>query len=101
MYKGVADPLHRSFTLLHCWHVLRHEQNWIDVCAKKNQKVPVHTAGTNESRHDEEQGECHTSPSKDARPPGKKKVKEQGTKSCSSVEKLYMDALDTMWSKKH
>jgi hypothetical protein len=77
MYKGVADPLHGSFTLLHCWHVLRHKQKWIDVCAKKNQKVPVHTAGTNESRHDEEQGECHTSPSKDVRPPGKKKAKEQ------------------------
>jgi hypothetical protein len=60
------------------------------------------TPGTNES-HKDEAGECHTSPRKDARPPGKKKAKEQqhqGKKSGSLVQKIYMDALETMWNKK-
>jgi hypothetical protein len=60
------------------------------------------TPGTNES-HEDEADECHTSPRKDARPPGKKKAKElqrQGKNSGSPVQKIYMDALETMWSKK-
>jgi colicin import membrane protein len=60
------------------------------------------TPGTNES-HKDEAGECHTSPRKDARPLGKKKAKEQqhqGKKSGSLVQKIYMNALETMWNKK-
>jgi hypothetical protein len=57
---------------------------------------------SNESHHDEE-GECHTSPKKNAMPIGKKKAKEQqhrGKMADYLVEKLYMDALENMWAKK-
>ena len=60
------------------------------------------TPASNESHHDEE-GECHTSPKKNARPIGKKKAKEQqrrGKISGSPAGKLYMDALENMWAKK-
>jgi hypothetical protein len=107
MYKDVVDPQHRSLNLLHCWHILRHEEKWINQCTQRNQKGAANgslgnTPGTSES-HEDKVGECHTSPRKDARPPGKKKAKEQqrqGKNSGSPVQKIYMDALETMWSKK-
>jgi hypothetical protein len=107
MYKDIVDPQHRSFNLLHCWHILRYEEKWINECTQRNHKGSAtaslgNTPGTNES-HKDEAGECHTSPRKDARPPGKKKAKEQqhqGKKSGSLVQKIYMDALETMWNKK-
>jgi hypothetical protein len=60
------------------------------------------TPGTSES-HEDEVGECHTSSRKDARTLGKKKAKEQqrqGKNYGSPFQKIYMDALETMWSKK-
>lgn len=80
MYK-VVDPHRRPFSMLHCWRTLRHEQKWKDFCSQQNQKVSSsaslgNTSGSNESHQDIE-GECHTSTQKDARPPGKKKAKEQ------------------------
>jgi hypothetical protein len=107
MYKDVVDPQHKSFNLLYCWHILRYEEKWINECTQRNHKGVGNaslgnTPGTNES-HEDEADECHTSPRKDARPHGKKNAKElqrQGKNSGSPVQKIYMDALETMWSKK-
>ena len=98
-----VEPQNRSFNLLHCWHVLRHEEKWNEECSLRNQKISgntrsmgASTPASNESHHDEE-GECHTSPKKNARPIGKKKAKEQqrrGKISGSPAGKLYMDALE-------
>jgi hypothetical protein len=79
--QDVVDPQHRSFNLLHCWHILRHEEKWINKCTQRNQRGAAkatlgNTPGTSES-HEHEVCECHISPRKDARPPGKKKAKEQ------------------------
>jgi hypothetical protein len=62
----------------------------------------VSAPASNENYHDEE-GECHTSPKKNASPIGKKKAKEQqrwGNMADSPVGKLYMDVLENMWAKK-
>jgi len=29
----------KSFTLLHCWNILKHEQKWHEACANKKQKT--------------------------------------------------------------
>jgi hypothetical protein len=62
---------------------LRHEEKWNKECSAINQKISDNTRSmgvsapaSNENYHDEE-GECHTSPKKNASPIGKKKAKEQ------------------------
>jgi hypothetical protein len=92
-----SRPQKRSFHLLHCWHVLRHEK-WNDECSTKNQKISGNTRSmgayapaSNESQHDEE-CECHISPKKNARLINKM--------SDSPVRKLYKDVSENMWAKK-
>jgi len=106
MYKE-KDEKKRSFSLMHCWNVLQHEQKWTDQRPAKKQKSSSRegprscTPETNESHlGDEEQGPSHTSPRK-GRPIGKKKEKDRrGKNLVAHGENLYMEAMENMWLKR-
>ena len=76
MYQA-KDPEGKSFTFIHCWNKLKHEQKWADLgCENLSKLLEKHktsstaspgscTPRTHESKHaDEEEGPSHTSPRK-------------------------------------
>ena len=108
MYQA-KDPEGKSFTFIHCWNKLKHEQKWADLgCETSQSSQKKHktssttspwscTPGTHESKHaDEEEGPSHTSPRK-GRPDGKKKEKARRGKNPNSQEEgLYMEAMEKL-----
>ena len=106
LYQGL-DNDNKSFTLIHCWNILKEEDKWktkrIELAEleklsnkKKQKSRPRDTEGTNNDEDAAKEVAPETEASK--RPPGVKKAKEAlrrggGGEAC-------MEALDKMWSKK-
>lgn len=101
------DNDNKSFTLIHCWNILKEEDKWktkrIELAEleklsnkKKQKSRPRDTEGTNNDEDAAKEVAPETEASK--RPPGVKKAKEAlrrggGGDAC-------MEVLDKMWSKK-
>jgi len=100
----------KSFTLLHCWNILKHEQKWHEACANKKQKTSSNssprtsTPAANASGvAAQEEGASQSTDATNARPDGRKKEKERqrkGKNPMSPGENLYMDAMENLWVKK-
>ncbi|OEL31761.1 hypothetical protein BAE44_0007218 [Dichanthelium oligosanthes] len=99
-----------TFSLLHCWNILRHEQKWHETCANKKQKTSSNASPDASSppsyasaHGDQDAAGSQSTDATNARPDGRKKEKERqckGKSPVSSGENLYMDALENMWAKK-
>ncbi|XP_062185633.1 glutathione S-transferase T2-like [Phragmites australis] len=107
LYKE-KDKQHRSFQMLHCWNLLKHNEKWISRAVEMNAKKQKTTAksspstsspSTNsnscEGHHDALDLENETVTMR--RPTGRKAEKEKLRR---GGDNLYKEALDNLWAKK-
>ncbi|CAN6243423.1 unnamed protein product [Urochloa humidicola] len=98
------DKHNRSFKFLHCWHLLKNQQKWIDRAAQlkaqnsshKKQKVAGNSTPIACTPSTDVVNEDATTES-EARPSGRKKEKEKLRRGADGV---YLQAMDNMWVKK-
>lgn len=110
LYKA-EDKENNSFTLLHCWHVLRFEPKWHDKMAQLAAQKPTQKKqrdlgdsildltgdGNEENLNFANNFNCCQDPPVPKRPIGRKKAKQQLR---NGVGDACIEAFDNMWEKK-